>query len=153
MQRSPSLIFTLITSILNFLYGLTFSAVSLISMLTLEKPDNSGASAGDQIGANLGYGLSTAILLIFAIIAGVYSAIALVHMLTKIIQTKNGGGVGASIFCMLFDALFTLANGMLSIALFTADGDPIAYVIAAVAGVLAILSVLSFIFNIKIIKE
>jgi hypothetical protein len=153
MQRSRALTFTLITSILNVLYGLTFSAVSLISMATMEQPDTSGASTGEQIGANLGYGLGTAILLILAIIAGIYTVVALIPMITKIFQARRGGGRGASIFCILFDLLFALANATLSLTLFTGDGDPIAYVIATVAAIFTVLPIINLICNVKIIRE
>ena len=153
MQRSRALTFTLISSIINVLYGLPFSAVSLISMMTMEKPDTSGASTGEQIGANLGYGLGTAILLIFAIIAGIYTVVALIPMITKIIQSRRGGGTGASIFCILFDLLFAAANAMLALALFTGDGDPTAYVIAAVAAIFTVLQIINIVCNVKIIRE
>jgi hypothetical protein len=143
----------MIYSVINSVYGILFSAAMFIYAALLEKPEVTGDSVGDQIGANLGHGLGVALLIIFGFAGAMYTVASLIPLLAKIVQYKRGGGAAASIISILFDLIFCAVNAILAVNIILGEGAATSYLFAALFALMTVMTVISFVCNIKILKE
>lgn len=91
-----------------FLFG---ALVFITSILGFNKLQNTQAS---DIGTALGVGFGSVILLLFAIFSAIYSLVALVPFIMKLVR-NFGRGRGFDIVAIVFDSLLIIVNAVLMV--------------------------------------
>ena len=95
-----------------------FSLLVIITTV-MEYIDLRNTTATD-ISTSIGVGLGSALLIIIGIFAMIYSAIALIPFIMKLVRTF-GKGRATEIVAIVFDSILLIVNALFVVALLTAD--------------------------------